>query len=196
MLIVYLPAPFPRFFLKFSSTLCYILEPIFRSRTFIVLLRTSDVLSWVLPPTRVFAWTPVHRHIAITTFMVSTLDGLASQLQTRVILLQHVLLWAAYTISLASAVYLLIRSRSSRSGSTILLVGPSDGGKTAIFSSVSSHPSFPLNPLLDKSWYHWRFSELTQQRTLFVKTNQLVGVVCTLGGTQFEWIFRSDNTSY
>ena len=40
-----------------------------------------------------------------------------------------------YTVLSAHTVYLLIRSRSSRSGSTILLVGPSDGGK--IFSSAS-----------------------------------------------------------
>lgn len=35
-----------------------------------------------------------------------------------------------------ASVFLLVRSKSSKGGSTILLVGPSDGGKTAIFSSV------------------------------------------------------------
>ena len=41
-----------------------------------------------------------------------------------------------YTVLSAHEVYLLIHSRSSRTGSTILLVGSSDGGKTAILSSV------------------------------------------------------------
>lgn len=41
-----------------------------------------------------------------------------------------------------STVFILLQRRTSAKGSTILLVGPSDGGKSAVFSSVRTLPVF------------------------------------------------------
>jgi hypothetical protein len=90
---------------------------------------------------------------------------MAPKLRMRVILLYRAQLQTMYILHLASAVYLLISSRSSRSGSTILLVGPSDGGKTAIFSSVSSNPFFALVLSWNEFRFRWWLCKLERQRT-------------------------------
>ena len=72
-------------------------------------------------------------------------------------------------------VYILIHSRSSRSGSTILLsVGPSDGGKTTIFSSVAGDSAAVETRVIRSIFARWRVPAILA-KDCFVGEELMIG---------------------